>query len=338
MKKLIVLLALTLIPASTNAFTILTNTQDLQRQYIINDDGAVDVELLERIKSDGFVGMHNDFFTKDERITMYETLGGEVMIIDGSFMTGNYERLIEEAGRVDFYMGYNEDWMYNDDNAPRVEARRASVDYDWTRIWLDHGPILSDIQVDWITDRLDNMGLYTYIMTDCRQYRNLSFRNDKDNADHFLEHERSAGIVMEIAVLPKVVKNLNMDKLAIKIIDMGKIFMVMLTNGTNTEETFKSNTLKMLNDLRKTIGVKRLSSSDFVIVVNNYGIAEAENKGIFWPVPWFGEGNTVEATIEMLKDQPEWIGSESYGAVSDGTKIDNTQSNNGTGCFINTLF
>jgi hypothetical protein len=314
MKKLAILIISLLMPINTNAYTILTDTNNLSKIDITDSNNNLHLEWYARLKSDGGNYMHcvpkdTPKYTNEELLKIYKYMGpGFVFTEEGSYTVINGTQMHKLNGRLDAWMVYNESWMY-----PRFDAY---VSFDTTRLWREHGTVLSDEQIDWSVKTLAAEGYYSDVVVHCRRYKNA----EKSNIDHALENDNVSGAVMEFVPRLHHIDTIKAPEFITKVLHENK--MVFLLINTESGYDYRNDMKSLIIELRARVG-KLLYHQDLFIIVANYGRA----------AEWFGDGNSIEGTIKDLKEQPEWIGNENW---IDFTTIKQDNSSN-KGCFINTL-
>jgi hypothetical protein len=298
MKKLFeITLVLLLIVGNANAFTILTDTNDLQKTKLTDESGQIHFEWLARLKSDGGNYMHStpkgQEYTTEEKLQFYKYMGpGFVFVEEGSYTQVNYVDLIPLTGHIDAWMVYNEKWMF-----PRFNPY---VPYDTTDLWETQKTVLRDDQIEWSTNSVVKEGYDADVTVHTRRYNQI----EKGLIDHALENQCVNGAVMELVGAPQTIKPLNVAKFIEKVLGMNKMaFLLLVPNSLNVKMNYTKNMTLFIAELRRSIGSANLSNPDLFIIVANYGITELN-----WDTKWFGPGNSIESTIKMLKKQPEWIG------------------------------
>jgi hypothetical protein len=267
----------------------------LSRDIITDQNGNINYDLFDRLKSDGTSCIHvSTDLTDDERLEVYNRMGpGIVMVPDGSFMTGNYTDLHQLTGYVDLYLSYNEAWMY-DGEGPDVERRKASVPYDTTGLWDAQGPVLRDDQIDFIVEDLHEKGYDAPpLLVNVRNYN-----QQEEVANIALENENIVGVLIEMETWANRIGMAGFDRLINNTFDAGKIVVLQLT--PTPEMDYRVNMVQYLNELKNVLSPERYNSDDLYIVVCNYGITEALENDQQWKTPWFGPGNSIEETVKAL--------------------------------------
>ena len=286
-------------PTPAMGFRILTDVNTLARDHI-REDGVLNYDKLNRIKSDGVwsVGSSNvpgpeRHFNEEEWVHVYNALGpGYVVAEDGCYTIANYKRVFRRIGYVDDYMSYFENWFLDRSIVPSIGCAAATV---------PHSTTLLDSEVEWVLDELESK--LSEPVESLSVLTRAYHGNWRPRVDERLADDRVSGIVVEMFSWRANIDAWHIDELVRKTLDAGKKFYLLVTpksvkampvgQMTNYTEELR----KMLPELRET---GRLSDPRLFIVLANYGGYPHTT------TTWFGLTDSVESSINFLKDQPEY--------------------------------
>lgn len=311
-KAFLILFILGFSIGSAQAFTILTNLNDLRREYLTDNKGQIHFKWLNNLSSDGIVAIHGTSdnsmkrYTIDERAEMYRHLNTDfVLVEDLAYTVAVYRDAHKLLGHVDSWMLYNEPWMYV---PPIVEYMVCDVPPD--QMWEAHKTILSPDQItsaiNSLYDRYEKQ--YSDVTVLTRSYHG----KDKQLTDIAMADPRVDGVLMELAFGVTLGKDSkDIADLIIAGQKAGK--RVFLFNNSVKGLNQPSVMMQLIKYLRNHLTSKQLANPNLFIIPSNYGTFPGKPGKP--DCRWFGEGNTVEATIKVLKSQPEWvnyIGNQDY--------------------------
>ena len=141
--------------------------------------------------------------------------------------------------------------------------------------------------------------------------------------DQALDDPRVSGITVEMMPIADNIRPLGIDKLIKRVVAMGKDVVLMVSSPVkHTGRNYEVDLEGYVRRLRKYVP-EELKTDLVSIMAANYGCTHWEEQ----TTTWFGQKNSVEAAIKMLKKQPEYHnqgGPETNGPVVNG-------------CFINSL-